>query len=205
MPGIVKLPERALTLWRPWDQAILYGGKNVENRPWALWRNMIDEPMALHAGKTYDEEGATDMAFQDLYDPPPSEESPLGVVGVFTVGRVIHIDNCDGDPEEENDWFFGPFGWVVVEKFPLPEPIPCRGKQGLWPLPHDVRCEMARQLGLDEPPAPVGISPGRDPRLSSRATSDSRREGASGGGASTSRQLGLFDKGDDDEDSVDGD
>lgn len=124
---------KALTLWRPWDQAILYGGKCFENRPWSLWRSMIGERIALHAGKKYDIDGANWMREEGFYVPPPVTGSPMGITGVVVFDRVIHEREAPEDP-----WFMGPFGWHIGEKHALDEPIPCAGQQGLWNVPDEI-------------------------------------------------------------------
>ena len=128
---------RAITLWRPWDQAILHGGKFVENRPWALWPKMIGQTILLHGGKRYDKEGALFMLDRKLYVPPSPAASPTGIVGAFVVDRVINEGSFD-DPAFNSAWFFGPFGWVISKVMAFDEVIECRGKQGLWrPDPAD--------------------------------------------------------------------
>lgn len=129
---------RAVTLWRPWDQAMAHGGKPVENRPWAFWPAMIGQPMALHAGKRYDKEGAAWMRDEGLYVPPSDQDSPTGIVAVVTFSRVIHELQTEDDPILDSPWFFGPFGWVVGEMVPLASVVPCKGAQGIWTLPPDV-------------------------------------------------------------------
>jgi len=121
---------RVITLWRPWDQAILHGGKDIENRVWPLWEKLIGKTMALHAGKKYDQEGADWMIENGLYIPPSKEESPTGIVGTFKVVDVTQ--------QSDSPWFFGPWGWVVEEAVALPEPIPCPGKQGVWTVPDEL-------------------------------------------------------------------
>ena len=36
-------------------------------------------------------------------------------------------------------WFVGPYGWVLTDVVTLAEPVPCKGAQGLWTVPPDVR------------------------------------------------------------------
>lgn len=115
---------RALTLWRPWDQAILFGGKDLENRNWAPWDSVIDKMIAIHAGKKYDSEGAGWMIRENLYAPPVPSASPMGIVGVARVtGAVVKSDS---------PWFFGKYGWVLEDVKALQMPIVCPGAQGLW-------------------------------------------------------------------------
>lgn len=41
----------------------------------------------------------------------------------------------------------GPIGWVLADVIALPEPVPCRGAQGLWTLPDDVERRVMAQVG----------------------------------------------------------
>lgn len=132
---------KALTLHRPWTEAILVGGKTVENRKWPLPLPMIGHPIALHGGKTYDESGAAWMRDAGLFVPPKDADSPLGVVGVAWFGEAFQIT----PPQEHLDWFFGPWCWPVLKVWKLPEPIACRGAQGLWNLTDRVSTELAHQ------------------------------------------------------------
>lgn len=138
---------RALTLWRPWTDAILYGGKRVENRTWLppaflldTDRPVGDRVVALHAGQFYDKEGAHWMRDNGLYDPPGPEASPQGVVGVF---RISGVRRLEGTPIEvwrpdPDLWFSGPFGFSLTAVQRLERPIACRGGMKFWTLPADV-------------------------------------------------------------------
>lgn len=121
---------KAITLWRPWDQAILYGGKDVENRTWALWNSLLGKPIALHAGRKYDHDGARWMREMGMYDPPSPDDSPQGIVGVVVFDKVV--------VETPSPWFFGPYGWHISKKHARIKPIHCRGKQGIWNVPPEI-------------------------------------------------------------------
>lgn len=133
---------RAITLWRPWDQAILYGGKRIENRPWPLPSCMANVPIALHAGKKFDKEGVRWMMERGLYIPPRDECSPTGIVGVFWVSKIVR----HGEPEAASKWFFGPYGWVISKVQPFEFPIACRGMQKLWNPSPDLQQQILEQL-----------------------------------------------------------
>lgn len=131
---------KAITIWRPWDQAILYGGKDVENRTWALWKSMIGKPIAMHAGKNYDHDGARWMRERGLYVPPPPEDSPQGIVGVVIFDRVV--------VEHKSPWFFGPHGWHISDVFALPVTLSCQGKQGLWNVPPAIEYSILKKTNV---------------------------------------------------------
>lgn len=127
---------KALTLHRPWTDAILYGGKRVENRSWHPPHSLIGQTIALHAGKVYDEQVADWMDIQGLYTPPARGDSPMGIVGVASLlgsYRAGVLNQLSKDP-----WFFGPVGWLLGDVVAFRSPIPCRGAQGLWTVPEDL-------------------------------------------------------------------
>ena len=116
---------RALTLWRPWDQAILFGGKNLENRSWAPWARIHGRFICIHAGQKYDNAGVVEMAKECLYVPPSPSVSQAGViVGVARVTGSV--------TESDSPWFSGPFGWVLEDAIAFKTPVATKGTQGLW-------------------------------------------------------------------------
>ena len=123
--------------------------KKIENRTWAPPQDQIGKTIALHAAKSWDKTafsyfhriGITDYPGRfDLY--------PSGVVlGVATIDRVRTGDreNLPKDLEpNQRRWFFGPFGWFMIDAVSLPDPIPLKGGQGLRELPPEQN-----QLVLD--------------------------------------------------------
>ena len=151
---------RALTLHRPWCWAIFDlpegDAKRIENRRWRPPREIIGVPLAIHAGKTFDHEGAEHIAKTMGLAVPPRYAHPEGIVGVVTVVDVLDEGDLytaqtllDKLPGQER-WFSGPFGWVLADVVRLAEPVPCRGMQGLWTLPREVLVEVAWQMGQIE-------------------------------------------------------
>lgn len=148
----------ALTLWRPWDTAILRLGKPVENRDWPPPAQLIGKRFALHSGKKWDDQGADFIA--NLLLPRGSgpqllravldaaEQTSSVILGTVKLVRVISKAQPqlgERDPLADSEWFFGDFGWVVEEPFALPQPVPCKGMQGLWTMPPDVEAQVLAQ------------------------------------------------------------
>lgn len=80
-------------------------------------------------------------AFFPAIEPPVVDESldRLFDVGRFIAPGIVAVAKFGGTVEESDDpWFEGPIGWVLSEVMVLPEPVPCRGAQGLWSVPEDV-------------------------------------------------------------------
>jgi hypothetical protein len=131
----------ALTLWRPWPNAILHGGKRIENRSWIPGHRFIEELICIHAGLKYDHEGAHRMIDQKLYEPPNPSECPSGVI--VGAARIMGFITTPRYKQKHDDpWFFGPYGWILDDVIEFSEPIQCRGAQGLWRVKGDAleRC-----------------------------------------------------------------
>jgi hypothetical protein len=124
---------RVLTVRQPWAWAIIYGGKDVENRA----RNIAGSyrgPVAIHAGLGYD---VTAYA---------SETWPAGVTRTAVAGKrvrgavigVVDLDDvhraelpgasCCGSRWAQDDAWHLMFANIR----PLSTPVPARGRLGLW-------------------------------------------------------------------------
>ena len=142
---------RALTLLRPWTDAILYGGKRVENRTWAPPKSIIGTVIALHAGRGY-------QNLEDSYwpsggwQPPSKKDSAEGIVGLARVVRVIGSDPLfadrrpEGLPEDQIGWWCGPIGWLLADVQPLKRPVPCVGHLSVWLVPDAVELAVREQI-----------------------------------------------------------
>lgn len=140
----------ALTLHAPWAFAVAHLGKRIENRTWVPPARLVGQRLAIHAGvaETEAEWGAVYAAASK---PPLLGLRPLpargAVVAVVTVaGWVNEIGSLETTLESPSyehvkaaavtpgPWFIGPIGWVLTDVVTLPEPVPCKGRQGLWRL-----------------------------------------------------------------------
>ena len=138
---------KALTLWRPW--AGLMGApplKDLENRGWQPPASIVGQRLALHAGKRWDRDGAV-WAWElleragwsghdlgELFEACKVE----GVVALATVGQPVAASR--------SPWFVGRYGWPMLDVVRLPEPVACRGAQGLWTLPPEVEARVLGQV-----------------------------------------------------------
>src|SRR5690606_4128473 len=102
---------KALSIKQPYPHHIFLDGKDVENRDWPTkgrgW-------FIIHAGVSKSELDDHQLHF------------PRG--GVVGVARIV---DCVTDMD--SPWFFGPYGFVLRDAFPLPL-IPCRGQLGFFKL-----------------------------------------------------------------------
>jgi hypothetical protein len=125
LAGRVEAGEvRALSIKQPYPHHIFHDGKDVENRDWPTkGRGWV----IVHAGKSKSE-----------IDEPEHASLPLGGV----VGMMKIVD-CVEDMDSQ--WFYGRYGFVIGEAFPLPL-IPCKGALGFFALDEATNREVAAAL-----------------------------------------------------------
>lgn len=114
--------QMALSLWQPWAWAVVYAGKDVENR---VWRTHYRGPLLIHASKRKPPKreirGMLEFLHEHgmLVDNFTTEqlreltEPKLGGV----IGRVDLVDCVE---HSDSPWFNGPFGFVLANPAPLP-------------------------------------------------------------------------------------
>jgi hypothetical protein len=134
---------KALTLWRPWPWAIFYGGakrKLLENRDWPPPEYLVGRghPLVLHAGKKWDDEGADFIRETLGIGVLPPEAEHEGLIGKTLLTGVAR--NLPEVPAGQERWWVGDCGWLMhgPATVAFPEPIPCRGAQGVWELPLEL-------------------------------------------------------------------
>lgn len=141
---------KALTLWQPWASLIAFGAKQIETRS---WDTRYRGPLAIHAGKGFPLECRALCAEEPFRSAlqaaeiPDWQALPLGaVVAVVTVadcrptGRTLSSYPFapewlpeEGSPERAfGDYRPGRYGWFLENILRLPEPVPAKGRQGLW-------------------------------------------------------------------------
>ena len=124
---------KALSIKQPWIHAILYEGKDIENRTWQRsYRGWI----ALHAGA----KPRPDALFPRGHRVP--DLKTLDYSAICGVARLSDIVT-----KSRSKWFDGsPFGWVLTNVTVLKKPIPCKGALNLWDLPPNVLRQLRRRL-----------------------------------------------------------
>lgn len=131
---------RALTLWQPWAHAVAHLGKRIENRPWRPWPSIVGQVVAIHAAAKVslaDEAEAAAFIRQRTGHVVPGGV-PRGAI--VATARVMGVVTASASP-----WFMGPYGWTLDDVIALPAPVPCRGAQGLWPVPPEVAAQVFEQ------------------------------------------------------------
>lgn len=105
---------KALSIKQPYPHHIFHDGKDVENRDWPTkgrgW-------FIVHAGVSKSE-----------LDKDDERQMAMPRGGVVGMARIV-----DCVTEMESRWFYGRYGFVLRDAFPLPL-IPCRGQLGFFNL-----------------------------------------------------------------------
>ena len=130
-------PLRALTVRQPWATAIRDLDKRFENRTWRPPDAALGQVIAVHAGRSFEEEGADWIA---------ARFGVMLTAKTVPLGAIIALARLQQIVKKSDDlWFRGPYGWELSDVLPL-EPILCKGKLGLWPVPAELHRQVQMQL-----------------------------------------------------------
>lgn len=114
----------ALSIKQPYPHHIFHNGKDVENRDWPT---RVRGWVIVHAGVSKSE-----------CDQAEAIALPRGgVVGMMRITDCVE--------QMDSDWFFGRYGFVIGEAFPLPL-IPCRGMLGFFRLDDATNAAVATAI-----------------------------------------------------------
>ena len=132
---------KALTLHAPWAHAVAWLGKDIENRTWRPPASVIGTRIAIHAGARASVKQRLTIASRI------AEASNLPVIAILDchpAESALVATAIIGEPVTESDspWWIGPIGWPLIDVRRLPEPIPCKGRLGLWTLPEAVSTRL---------------------------------------------------------------
>ena len=130
------LPKFAISIRQPWAWAIIYAGKDIENRDWATSRR---GPICIHAAKGMTKGeyadanrfiqravGAVDQSWLDRWLGVTAAEFKLDRGGI--IGTAEIVDCVDAS---ESPWFMGRYGFVLRNIRPV-DFIPVKGSLGFF-------------------------------------------------------------------------
>lgn len=127
---------RAISIKQPWAWAILHAGKGVENRTWsASCQAKLPTRLAIHAGKTEDVEGRLYLESRGIAVPANLPKRCL--VGEVTVTACQYTESPDDAADRFGPWAFGPWCWLLTDAQAYDEPIPCKGRLGIFEVTPD--------------------------------------------------------------------
>jgi hypothetical protein len=162
----------ALTVKAPWSHFIAHCGKTVENRGWRMdyrgdlaihagaysgWDKAAEtSPVALEAWRRWATIPATGLLAAPLTRAAAYSWFTFGaVIAVVEVTGCHHSDDCThaqrlihpGGSTGCSPWAArGQWHSELANVRPLADPVPCRGRLGLWRLPEDVEKAVRAQL-----------------------------------------------------------
>ncbi len=123
------LPELALSVRQPWVWAIIYGGKDIENRSWQAVNHGLKRRgrIAIHAAKgmTRDEYDNTRDFIANIGGEAPA------AIDLRRGGIIGSVEVIDVVSKSESPWFFGPRGLVLRDPKPCSF-IPAVGQLGYF-------------------------------------------------------------------------
>lgn len=121
---------KALSIKQPYPQHIFHDEKDVENRKWPTKGR---DWFIVHAGVNKSE--------LDMDDP---KEAALPRGGIVGMARIV-----DCVAKMDSPWFWGPFGFVLKDAFPV-DFIACRGRLGFFLPEQDALDALAASLRARE-------------------------------------------------------
>lgn len=138
---------KAITVWQPWASLLATGKKHIETR---AWRTNYRGEILIHAAKKpYSQvelmipredrkliENALRLKYIDWKERVPTSV----IVGKANLVNCVLIDETTSELIKEqhpDEYAFGDFtpgryAWVMESPVLFKEPIPTKGKQGLW-------------------------------------------------------------------------
>lgn len=141
---------KAITLIQPWASLIAFGEKKIETRS---WNTNYKGPLLIHAGKKVEHDLCQQQPFKDVllkHGIVFKDQMPTGVIIAkcelvdcaqiqFLNKNSAYIDTDIKDRRivEKNELAFGDytpgrFAWILDNVEIINEPIPAKGKLGLW-------------------------------------------------------------------------
>lgn len=132
---------KAITIRQPWAWAIIYAGKDIENRS---WKTNLRGRIAIHAGagmtRAEYEEGCKSILRRKPKIKIPAYED---MVRSAIVGTVEIVDCVE---KSNSTWLAkGSIGFVLKRPRKLSEPIPCKGALKFWDIPKSIENRITKQ------------------------------------------------------------
>jgi hypothetical protein len=134
---------RALTIRQPWAGLIATNQKTIENRTWAPPKNLAPGSLlAIHAAAVIDK-----TTNRQVYGVPACC-LPLGAVVAVTRLLGAHQESPDRCTQACRTWGWADhWHWQFGDTVAVAQPLPTKGRLGVWTLPADLDADVRRQLG----------------------------------------------------------
>jgi hypothetical protein len=135
---------KALSIRQPWAWAIIFAGKDIENRDWKpanpglrfRGRCLVHASLGMTLAE-YENGLATMHAISETH--PFPEGATMPPMHELTRGALLGtVDVVDIVAKHSSPWFFGPIGLVLREPRPFKQPIPLKGMLGFFDVPDGI-------------------------------------------------------------------
>lgn len=148
---------RALSLTQPYATLIATGAKRIETRSWQTRHRGW---LAIHASAGFPP-AARQLCQRELFRSALAVCEWRGVLPLGAIVAVCTLEDCcptdllGGLPRDDRlteqeaafgDYQPGRWGWILGNVRALSEPIPCKGRLGLWELPPAARAALETQI-----------------------------------------------------------
>lgn len=114
---MANIPKLALSVRQPWAWAIIFAGKDIENRSWQAINHGLRQRgrIAIHAAKgmareEYEEAGET---INDILRRQGSQLRCPDAINLMRGGIIGSVEVADVVTKSSSPWFFGPRGLVL--------------------------------------------------------------------------------------------
>lgn len=130
-----------LSMTQPWASLVALGAKQYETRSWKVdYRGTV----LIHAAKKFPS-GAKLLCSEFPFNQftPNPKDLPVGaIVAVAKIERMLRTEYCTKFSAQElafGDYSPDRWAWELSGVIALPEPIPCNGALGLWPVSSELK------------------------------------------------------------------
>lgn len=153
---------KTLSIRQPWADLIIQGRKTLELRTWTV---KYRGPLAIHASQTVEREACLAHGLD------PDQVTAGAVVGVVDLAEIVELDAASYAARRSEHLASAPwgggqlYGWRLANPRPLPEPLPLRGRMGIFEA--QVTGSELRVTGSE---LPTANSPTRNPPTHQPAT-----------------------------------
>lgn len=140
---------RALSLRQPWADAVVYGGKRIENRTaWkgSKFRGRFLIHAAVGMGRDEYDRAVEFMESRGITWRPATTMARGGFIGAATVVDVVHTAEDVARYPEQAPWWMGAFGLVLDDVRPLPF-VPWKGMLSFFKV--DLDEVLTKVMGAD--------------------------------------------------------
>lgn len=123
---------KTLSIRQPWAELIILGRKTLELRTWTVKHR---GPLAIHASQTVEREACLAHALD------PDQVTAGAAIGVVDLVEIVELDADSyaarrSEHLADEPWGGGPlYGWRLTNPRRLPEPVPMRGRMGVFEAP----------------------------------------------------------------------